>query len=539
MDADYAAHRYGRARFADDDMIFDAGLDRSLGVYLGETDSGVHCYAPGQSAALIAAGARGGKGSSILPSLLDGFGDSHVISMDWKGQNGPITGLQPGTHIINWAPRAGGDRINPIPQLTNNSPTLQPDTKLWVQSWIVKNGSKDGEVFQAYAQRITEACALSYIEQYGLLELPGLSDVMALVGTNTETWLEFESYMHMSRFGAVQAMAEELREIRNSDTPNAGGFGGAKTEITNSFACLSDPELRESVSPPFDFDPTQLTEENGPRFQVNLMEAMEFSKSSAPIVRSIYSSIMLLKRRALRSRPQVWLLDEIGNIGAWPLAVELATYGPGYGIRPVYVVQSIQQLDNLAPNASKIIPSSCGTQIYKATRELSEAKQLSSMLGQFTLPVEDFALNERARIAQNEALDAMIFDGADPFRTGTAMAYQDALTEHPKLMPRALMTPDEILNTMPAEMVLVFMPRVVLAPMRLWVRNYWERPDLCGRYLGDPFHDEPGTVSIAGRFRRTRKAEIVTEPVPDAFNDYPQYRRSGTWSFVRGHRPKI
>lgn len=269
------------------------------------------------------------------------------------------------------------------------------------------------------------------------------------------------------------------------------------------------------------------------------MEAMEFSKSSAPIVRSIYSSIMLLKRRALRSRPQVWLLDEIGNIGAWPLAVELATYGPGYGIRPVYVVQSIQQLDNLAPNASKIIPSSCGTQIYKATRELSEAKQLSSMLGQFTLPVEDFALNERARIAQNEALDAMIFDGADPFRTGTAMAYQDALTEHPKLMPRALMTPDEILNTMPAEMVLVFMPRVVLAPMRLWVRNYWERPDLCGRYLGDPFHDEPGTVSIAGRFRRTRKAEIVTEPVPDAFNDYPQYRRSGTWSFVRGHRPKI
>lgn len=538
MDADYGAHRYGSAQFADEDMIFDAGLDQSSGFYLGETEFGDHCYARGQSSVLLCAGARGFKGSNIIPSLLDGFGDSHVISMDWKGQNGPITGLQPGTHIINWAPRTDGDRIDPVPQLTNNSPTLGPDTKLWVQSWIVKNGSADGAVFQEFAQRITEACALSYIEQYGTLDLPGLADVMPLVGTNADSWLEFETYMHMSRFGTVQAVAEELREIRGSDTPNAGGFGGAKTEITNSFSCLSDPQLRESVSPPFDFDATELTKEGGPRYQVNLMEDMTFAKSSAPIVRSIYTSIMIAKRRALGSRPQVWLLDEIGNIGAWPLAVELATFGPGYGIRPVYVTQSIAQLDNLAPQASKIIPNSCGTQIYKAVREPTEAKRISSMLGQFTLAVEDFALNERARIAQNEALDAMIFDGDDPFRTGTAMAYQDALSAHPKLMPRALMTPDEIMN-MPPDLALVFMSGVVPAPMRLWVQKYWQRPDLRSRYLGDPFHDEPSTVSIAGRFGRTRTAEIVTEPVPTALNDHPQYKRSGTWSYVKGFRPKL
>lgn len=532
----HAEYRHGSARFADPDEMDAAGLTPPGGFFSGQNENGENIWSRQQASVLLVAGARAGKGSNIIPSLLDGFADQHVISMDWKGQNGPVTGLQPDTHIINWSPRrSGGHRINPVSYLHDRSPTLGSDMKLFVQNWIPKT-SKEA-FFREKAHGITEACGLSYVEQFGALDLPGFADVMALVGTDTEFWMAFERQMEESRFASVRSKAEDVRVVRESGNFSADGFAGAKSEIINSFACLTDEDLRASVSPPFDFDPVELVEPNGPRFQVNLMEAMEFAPTSAPVVRAIYTSIMIYKRRHLGTRDQVWLLDEIGNIGSWPLAVELATYGPGFGMRPIYVVQSTAQLDNLAPGAGKSIPNSCGTHIYRGIRDDGEARRVSSMLGDMTLEVEDFALNERARIEQARATDAMLFDGADPFDTGRALALQDAMSAHKSKMRRALMTPDELRN-MPSRMAIVFMPGVVPAPMKLAVPNYWTRRDLRGRYLGDPFHDAPGTVSIASWFGRPRKARIITEPVPDQLAHLPQYQ-DGQWSTVEGFKPKL
>jgi len=537
MTAFHEQFRHGSARFAAPDEMWTAGLTRPGGFFMGENEDAQHCRSRQPSAVLLVAGSRGFKGSNIVPSMIDGFAEQHVISMDWKGQNGPITALQPHTHIINWSPRSGGHRINPVSYLHINSPMLGPDMKLFVQNWIVLNGAKDAEYFQKKAQRITEACGLSYVEQFGSLDLPGFADVMALLATDTERWTAFEYWMSESRFPSVSAMAEDLLATRQSDTPNAGGFAGARGEIINSFACMSDDALRASVSPPFDFDPADLTLPNGPRFQVNLMEAMEFAQSSAPVVRAIYTAILIEKRRHQGAREQIWMLDEIGNIGAWPLAVELATYGPGFGIRPVYVVQSTAQLDNLAPRAGKMIPNSCGTQIYRAVRDSHEAQRIAVMLGDMTLEVEDFALNERARIAQEETMDAVMFEGADPFMAGRDLALQDDLLVHRARMRRALMTPEEIM-AMHEDMALAFMPGVVPAPMKLRVPKYWTRKDLRGRYLGDPYHDDPGTVSIAGWFGGVRKARVITEAVPERLAHLPQYA-DGRWSYVDDFKPKL
>lgn len=543
MNEHYRTHRHGSTRFVTDEEEYAAGLTRPGGFYLGRNEIGEDCYSQQTSSVLLCAGARGFKGSNIIPSLIKGFRaygdarDPHVVSLDLKNQNGQITELQPDTRVVTWSPRQPRHRVNPTSYLHINSPTLGPDSKLFVQNWIVKTGGKDSAYFQLKAQRITEACALSYVEQYGELDLPGFAAVMDLVATNTERWKEFEYWMAQSRFASVGAMAEELLEIRQSDTPNAGGFAGAKGEIANSFACLSDNQLRESVSPPFDFDPAELVIPDGPRFQINIAESMEFAASSAPVIRAIFTSILIHKRRALGSRNQVWVLDEIGNIGAWPLAIEMGTFGPGYGIRPVYVVQSTTQLNNLGERAGAIIPNSCGTQIYRAVRDVDEAKRVSQKLGDMTLEVEDVSLNERAKLAQHQALDAMLFDGADPFMTGRDMALQDEMAAHTAKMRRALMTADEVSN-MHEDLALVFMPGVLAAPMKLQVPKYWTRKDLRGAYLGDPFHDEPGTVSVAGLFGRTRTARVVSEQVPKRLAALPQYT-DRPFRYVERHRPKL
>lgn len=537
MSAFHEEFAYGSARFADPDEMWAAGLTQPGGFYLGQNEEGEHCHSRQESAVLLMAGARGFKGSNIIPSMLDGFRDQHVISMDWKGQNGSVTALQPDTRIINWSPRSGGHRINPVAHLHIGSATLGPDMKMFTQNWISLTGSEKDDYFRKMAQRIIEACGLCYVEEYGKLDLPGFSDLMVLVATETEVWATFERRMAQSQFLTAVAMAEELSSARQSDTPNASGLAGAKGEIANSFACLSDDALRGSISPPFDFDASDLIAKDGPRFQVNLMESMDFAESSAPVVRSIYTAIMIQKRRHPGTRDQVWLLDEIGNIGSWRLAVALATFGPGFGIRPIYVVQSTAQMENLAPLASRIIPNSCGTQIYRAVRDPAEAKRIAAILGDMTLEVEDFGLNERARIAQEQIVDSLLFDGADPFFAGRDLALQDELAVHWKKMRRALMTPDEIM-AMPEDMALAFMPGVVPAPMKLFVQKYWTRRNLRGRYLGDPHHDETGTVSVAGRFGGSRKARVITEPVPDQLAHLPQYQ-DGQWSYVKGFRPTI
>ena len=63
-----------------------------------------------------------------------------------------------------------------------------------------------------------------------------------------------------------------------------------------------------------------LTKEGSPPCLVSIMEDLEYAETSGPIVRTLFSTALLHKRRAISARPQFWVLQEIGNIGAWPLA---------------------------------------------------------------------------------------------------------------------------------------------------------------------------------------------------------------------------
>lgn len=541
-DIDYDTHRYGYAKFGSSETAQEAGLHNAeTGLFLGFDDKRLICRSSQQAAVLLMGGARSGKGNHIIPWLVDGSMDSHVISMDWKGQNGAISQLQhnPSARVINWAPRGTSfpsHKINPLSYLRADSETLVADAKLFTQSWIPFTGSKDGEFFQANAQRYLEAITVFYAEAFSEVDLPGLSDIAVIFGTDVDLWVKFETSMRTkSKYQFIRAIGEELATLRKSDNPTAGGMAGIKGEILKQFSCMSDPQLREVLSPPFDFGFAELVETNAPRTQVNFMESMEFSQSSGPVVKAMYTSALIYKRRTRHSRDQVWLLDEIGNIGSWPLALELGTYGPGYGIRPIYCVQSTQQLDNLAPRAASIIPNSCGTQIYKGVRDYNEAQRLSNMLGTMTLQVTD-VLRDMELNEEVADLSAKIGSGdEDALTVMQTLEYVKTKLGTKTPLMRSLLTASEILNLHEHDCI-VFMPGKLRAPMLLKAPPYWTRADLVGRYLGDPFHDKDGTVSIANGKGGSRTARVVTEDVPPKRKTLPQYRE-GRWSFVAGYRP--
>ncbi|MEM6385295.1 MAG: type IV secretory system conjugative DNA transfer family protein [Pseudomonadota bacterium] len=533
--------RYGSAKFADSREIARAGLHvRRDGLFVGFDERGRGIYSGGQSAVLLVGGARSGKGNFIIPFLTDGAYRDTIIQLDPKGQNGAIAELQisQGRRVTAFSPRGEvTNRINPLSHLTDASPTLVPDTKLFVLNWLPFNGAENAEYFIATGQRMIEGVTLALVELHGDITLPELAEAMAVFGSDDDLALALEDAMAKSRHGIARQVALELEARRKSDTPNAGGFTGAMGEVAKSFACLSDPQLRNAVSPPFDFSFAELTAEGAPPYLVSIQEAMEFMQSSASVIRALFTCALIYKRRTLGSRPQLWLLDEVGNIGSWPLAVELATFGAGFGIRPVYVVQSTAQLDNLAKNAGAIIPNSCGTQVYLGVRDPNEAQRLSRMLGTATIGVEDFANNERARIARKAAIRSVVMEGADPFEAAAQMAAQKQMAVHEAKLARPLMRPEEIL-AMPGDGVLVFMPGTLEHPIAARFAPYWKRRDLAGRYLPDPFHGDGKYVSLR-TFWGLRTGAVIEETPPPELEHLPQYGAGRSFRYIEGYKPEF
>lgn len=539
---DLEAHQHGSARFASYRDRKKAGLYSGRGAFIGTDDAGRHCYSDQQSAILLLGGARSGKGNFIASWLVDGRLSSngvshHIISLDWKGQNGPIAALQvrQGRHIYTFNPRrnpaSGYSRMNPLSHLRASSSTLIPDALMCAQS-ITPFTDPKSQYFQGMAQKIETGVMVVQARRDGVVTFPALADALAGIGSTSEEFLSLEFDLSRQPEPEIRQIALDLQNFRAGKS-EGGGFEGIKNEIQKSFTALLDPQMREALSPPYDFDFAWLCEDDFPSTLVNIQEDIEFADISGPIIRALFTSALIHKRRNITSRAQYWLLDEISACGAWPLAVKLATICAGYNIRTAYVAQSLKQLDALAPNAGEIIANSCGTAIYLGTRSAAQAKLVSGQLGRTTIEVIDPARREAARAAQTKAmLGAM--QGADPLAALAEAAHQDRLARTPTRMARDLRSPDEVMGE--SRRAFVFMPGVLRHAYYATVPRYWHRRDLAGAYLGDPFHAKPGTVEIATRWGQ-RHRKVVTEDTPPALREWPQYRELGQWSYVKGLKP--
>jgi type IV secretion system protein VirD4 len=96
------------------------------------------------------------------------------------------------------------------------------------------------------------------------------------------------------------------------------------------------------------------------------------------------------------------------------------------------------------------------------------------------------------------------------------------------------MTPEEIM-AMPEDRQILFISGKNLLPIFAHKYPYFTRPEMAGRYLPNPFHPPADSVEIMTA-RGTEVRRIIEEPVPPAFESFPQYQ-SGVWRYVEGFRP--
>ncbi len=529
--SDSGAAPYGSARFATSQEIARAGLfaRQPHSLLIGFFEGRALWYSD-MGGGMCVAGPRSGKLRDLLAyNICAGIHAPTMAVLDVKGELASVARdqTQDRKFCLHWNPhRLHGlpqDRINPLDYLRKDSPSLISDTKRFVENALPASGSPHSVYFEGRAREFVEALCLALVFRDGVLTYPALYRAINLLVMGGEDWLDLAFELADSDIEFLRRIEGEIAQSRDD---SSGGFRGILGEITKAFACLSDPVLMDSVSPPFTASLGDLCSSDR-AYQLYLMPPGDMVEPWAPIIKSVFVAARTYKARAPAAPRQTWVLDEIGNLGAFPQAVQLFTRDAGLGIRPWGFWQSTQQMAALGPGAEKIIPASAGLQNWFGVRDLETATTLSRMLGNRTLRYTDEQARERSLHAKRQAAMAA-FSGRDPFRAAFEAAHHARMAELPALKALPLMCPDEVLG-LPQGKQIVFVDGLA-HPVLADRVPYYAMPFMAGRYHPNPYFPPQDRVQVMTP-RGPAWRRVIVEPVPRRFAHYPQYR-NGLWSRI-------
>lgn len=528
---DNAAHPFGSARFAEPKEIARAGLfTRQPHSLLAGFVDGQPLWYSDMGGAMCVAGPRSGKLRDLIAyNICAGIHTPSMAVLDIKGELAAISRNQTGDQkfCLYWNPHElhslPQDRINPLSPLHKNNRFLISDVKRFALNAIPPSGSPHGNFFEGRAREVLEALCLILIIRDGMLTYPALYRAINLLVMGGDEWLNLAFEMSESDIELVRRIEGEIAEARSD---SSGGIKGILGELTKAFACLSDPVLMGAVSPPFTAGLEQLFESDQ-TYQLYLMPPGDMAEPWAAVIKSFFVALRTLKARAPAAPRITIILDEIGNLGAFPLALNLFTRDAGIGVRPWGFWQSTEQMKALGKGAEKMIPASSGLQNWFGVRDPGTANALSRILGHETLAYRDEQAHERALHEKRRAAQAL-FQSGDPFKAAIEMRHHARMAEIPARKQRPLKSPDEVRGLPPGKQIIFAdgLAHPILAD-RL---AYYEMPFMAGRYHPNPYFPPETRVQIMTP-RGPVWRPVVTEPVPQRFAHYPQYQ-DGTWSYI-------
>ena len=526
-----ADHPFGSARFAGPEEIARAGLfthtpnSLLVGFFQGRA-----LWYSGMGGAMCVAGPRSGKLRDLLAyNICHSIHTPSMIILDVKGELAAISQNQAPDKkfCLYWNARGlhglPQHRINPLDFIYKDSRSLITDIKTVAENKLPDvPGSKDN-YFPGRGREFIEAISITCTMRDGVLTYPALYRAINLMVIGGDAWLDFAFEMQETGIESVQRIGQE---ITNSHQDSSGGFRGIVGEVTKSFSSLSDPELMASVSPPYDASMADVFS-SAQTYQLYLMPPAETVNVWGPVIKAFFVAARTYKARAPSAPRVTFVLDEIGNLGAFPLVQKLYTLDAGLGIRAWGFWQSTEQMKSLAPGADTIIPASAALTNWFGIRDDRTAQTMSQRLGTETLEHVDYERQMRAQHAKRQAALAA-FSGQNPFTAAMEARHQASLAGLPTRSQRALMPPDEVLGMSPQKQMITAdgLAHPILADRF----PYYEMPFMAGRYHPNPYFPTGEYVQVATRrgpvWRRVRR-----ERVPHGFSHFPQYQ-DGTWSRI-------
>lgn len=525
-------NRFGSAAFVTEAELEAAGaFDYAKdAVYVGKL-KGRRLWFKEPSGILIVAGARAGKLRDVLAqNICHGvMRNVSQILFDVKGELAAISQNQTPDqkHCLFWNPfEMHGlpcHPLNPLDHITWSSKWLFADIKSAMAALLQTSGAPQAQFFELNARRIAEALALVLTKRNGVLTLPDLFDAVLALVEGGPRWMDIAWDMHTSGIPFCKSVEAEIHEARSD---SSGGYKGIIGELQKAFAALSDPVLRDALSPPYAGSLTEICK--GERaYQLYLMVPPEMIESWSGVIKTMFASAKTIKSRNPSSPPQTWIIDEAARLKKFSEVVELFTDGAGIGIRPIVILQDVTQAADLAPNALQKMSSSAGLQMLFGVRDQESCQRVSDILGAETLRFNDPVEQGRAKVSVRDLLRKLL-NGSDPFQLIFQLSQKRYESGHETKQRRMQRTPDEVRHTPENRMYLLWsgLSGAVYAERESYLKQCW----MAGRYHASPFHGPQDRVTVMTWFGEVT-VPIIREPVPEAFADYPQYN-DGYWSRV-------
>lgn len=525
-------HRHGSARFAGADEISGAGLFGYNGLAIGHFgDKIINLDSDGARISVIGAG--GGKTTSLLSYMLMLPNPMPMMVLDPRGELQAISiaaATKQAIHAFSWNPKhlhgKPSHSVNPLDGITLSSPHLHTDVQIAAQDLIPLSGSNN-QYFELRARDWTASLYKTRVEQDGFVSFPSFYRMVNKIEGNPQGWADELEVMLRSKFEDVRRTANEML-IKQQDTPKE--FGSIMGEIYAHIDFLSDPDLRASLEGG-DCSLSDLVD-NPQTVRLHLMPPAEFIGLWSPIIRTMFSRLMMLKGRAPQARRVLLLVDEAGQLGRADFLLRSFTFSRGAGLIVHALFQDIGQIrQNMGREALISFMGSAVVRQFSAVRDYETAQLVSNMLGQQTLLYDDEAAQARAD-KEAKARAKAIFQGADPFEQARDYGHYEEEAYRQSKMHRSLMSPDEILN-MREDQQIIFISGRNLHPILANKYPYFTRHEMAGLYLPNPYHPPMDKVLVQGWFK-PKWLPLCSVSIPPKYRQFPQYQGASTLQHVKG-----
>ncbi|MEQ8306898.1 MAG: type IV secretory system conjugative DNA transfer family protein [Hoeflea sp.] len=534
-------HRFGSSRWANRHQIRRARLFERKGLPIGYFD-GHPIFLDGDAPMITIGGAGSGKFRDLLGYVVCNAPGQNMVVLDPRGEANSVSrGVHGpnGDYAYSFNPMGIAGlpchACNPLDVLDPSSPYFHSDCKAVAESLIPLSGSSNGQYFEI-AARVWLAAILKHgIERHGAMSLPALYRIINLIESDGQAWAAILETMLASQFMEVRRVAGEML-AKQQDAPKE--FGSIMGEIYTHLSFLDDPKLADALSRS-DIDLRRFAESSplyGTKLFVNC--PAEFLSLWSPAIRLIFTVAMQIKSRAPAAPRLMLICDEAGQLGRFEALLKAFTYGRGAGVRAWAIFQDIGQIIRNYGQAglSGYLGSSQLRQFFGA-RDIETARIISAMAGTQTLTFDDELAQGQARKLKRDLMQAVILEGADLAQAAHRIAQAESAANHRSKQARSLISADEVLNGLSEDEQIIFISGKDLPPIRANKFPYFTRREMAGRYHNNPYHPPADKVRVQGRFG-PKWASIITEEAPAVLRYFPQHA-DGTWSYVKGYKPKL
>ncbi len=538
MDNQY--YRDGSARWSTEQENIQAGLTGNTGIPIGFTESGRQLLIDSIASIML----FGGAGSQKLTSYFayDGLLVMPSLFLDFKGEISAIlmhSQINLGASWFCWNPYGlfsempwclPQNRINPFEGLTVDNPYLQLDAKLHMQGMIstpAPNSGNKGDFFVKRAREWASETLIWMVETLGKIDIPDFYSMLCFMESDPEYWGTILEQMKSSRFENVRRIAGEQEYKRENAEAE---YSGVLATIFANLNVLGDELLTASLREPdisiSDFYSHHMLQKGA------LVVSAEHATLLAPVLKSIFTAVMIGKQRAPKA-PRLFLgIDEAAQLQSFSELLRVYEYGRGANIVAKSAFQSIGQVEtHHGQSGLKTLMSSAQTRIFTGIRDIETAELVSRMLGDETLFYKPELQQAQAKHAKMQAV-ASLMAGVNPFHNTLHAKYYDYAHDYKARKRRRLMTASEVLN-MPQNRAINFISDLDIYPYQAYKVPYFTQPHLVGWFMPNPLLGVNDRVQVGNR-----SLSVVCEPVPDAIAHMPQYQR-GVWSYVQGYRPNL